>query len=82
MIVYRTVLAVGALIGGGVLDLGEPVHDYAQVSFSDDQKHTAYVQLQCGVKALTCNVHIQLMQSCWLFTYMGHVLFSRLHPCK
>ncbi len=31
VIVYRTILAVGALIGGGVLDLGEPVHDYAQV---------------------------------------------------
>lgn len=39
MIVYRTVLSVGALIGGGVLDLGEPVHDYAQVSLNnaDDQ---------------------------------------------
>lgn len=31
VIVYRSILAVGALIGGGVLDLGEPLHDYAQV---------------------------------------------------
>ena len=31
VIVYRSILAVGALIGGGVLDLGEPIHDYAQV---------------------------------------------------
>ena len=31
VVVYRSILAVGALIGGGVLDLGEPIHDYAQV---------------------------------------------------
>lgn len=32
VIVYRALLPVGALIGGGLLDLWEPVHDYAQVS--------------------------------------------------
>ena len=33
MIVYRKELPVGALIGGGTLDFGQPVHDYAQASF-------------------------------------------------
>ena len=28
---YRKELPVGALIGGGTLDFGQPVHDYAQV---------------------------------------------------
>lgn len=27
---YRKELPVGALIGGGTLDFGKPVHDYAQ----------------------------------------------------
>ena len=30
---YRKELPVGALIGGGTLDFGQPVHDYAQASF-------------------------------------------------
>ena len=34
VIVYRKELPVGALIGGGTLDFGQPVHDYAQASFS------------------------------------------------
>jgi len=32
IIVYRKELPVGALIGGGTLDFGQPVHDYAQAS--------------------------------------------------
>ncbi len=32
VIVYRKELPVGALIGGGTLDLGQAVHDYAQVN--------------------------------------------------
>ena len=34
VIVYRKELPVGALIGGGMLDFGQPVHDYAQASSS------------------------------------------------
>ncbi|BDA42797.1 beta-galactosidase [Coccomyxa sp. Obi] len=45
VIVYRTVLSVGALIGGGVLDLGEPVHDYAQVML--DGKVVATLERSC-----------------------------------
>ncbi|EIE24551.1 hypothetical protein COCSUDRAFT_46851 [Coccomyxa subellipsoidea C-169] len=45
VIVYRTILAVGALIGGGVLDLGEPVHDYAQVML--DGKVVATLERSC-----------------------------------
>ena len=33
VLVYRKELPVGALIGGGTLDLGQPVHDYAQASY-------------------------------------------------
>lgn len=34
IIVYRKELPIGALIGGGTLDFGQPVHDYAQAGCS------------------------------------------------
>ena len=59
VIVYRKELPVGALIGGGILDFGQPVHDYAQASFSRYSfmsVRTAGLQCKASVLAATSRI--------------------------
>ena len=45
---------MGALIGGGTLDFGQPVHDYAQVSSSGHARCAIPHQKPC---MQSCKVH-------------------------